>query len=352
MDVQAIVAGVSPLESVPRQHMRELSVHAPAHHATVVSAAPATSDVAATLSTQIAAPDLARLSAILEPHSSSEVAAHITELTQDATLALAEGDRTRALANLNEIAAVDPRTIAVLAPEQLLQPIRPEVDHLLNRLTTVAKMDAEGWLTQADEALETPDRAPLPDWQTKPATLLEVAHRLYDAGGYTNYVRSADLAQTIINPAAVAYSPFMEQYAASLATKPADAAIRLENEEILPKKPTLPTAAETFSALRGAAMPRVQVLWRRAPLLVLLLGWLTTGLIAGPTAILLRALWPEIWPASLIDFGFEVWGIGFLALVCFGFYARIRDVRFNRAATAQISVLGKPIVSTASIVHE
>ncbi len=257
MDVQAIVAGVSPLESLPRQHMREMSAQAPPHHANVVPAAP-TSDVAATLSTQIAAPDLARLDAILQPHSSSEVAAHITELTQDAALALAEGDRPRALANLNEIAAVDPRTIAALAPEQALQPIRSEVDQLLNRLTTVAKMDAEGWLAQADQALETPGHSAVTDWQTRPATLLEAAHRLYESGGYTNYVRSADLAQTLVNPAAVAYSPFLEQYAASQATKPADAAIRPENEEILSNEARLSkkaSLAERFGN-RYRASPR------------------------------------------------------------------------------------------------
>jgi hypothetical protein len=352
MEIQAIGAAVTPLESAPVQHVRELSAHAPAHHATAPPAPPAASDVATALATQIAIPDLARLTAILQPNSSSEVAAHITELTQDTTSALAQGNRTRALANLNEIAALDPRTIAVLAPDEVLQPIRPEVDQLLNRLTTVAKMDAEGWLTQADQALETPGHTAITDWQTKPATLLEAAHRLYESGGYTNYVRSADLAQTLVDPAAVAYSPFLEEYAASLATKAADPAIRPENEELLPKKPALPSAAETFTALRGAAMPRVQVLWNRAPLLVLLLGWLTAGLIAGPAAILLRGLWPEIWPASLVDFGFEVWGIGFLALVCFGFYARVRTIAFSRSATTQISVLPKPTVSAASIVHE
>ena len=43
--------------------------------------------------------------------------------------------------------------------------------------------------------------------------------------------------------------------------------------------------------------------------------------------IMLRAIWPDVVPASLIDFGFHVWGTGFLGLVCFGFYARIRDIR-------------------------
>lgn len=328
MQVQSIGPAVSPLESAPVQQLRELSAHAPARHlpASVQAGSPG-DDLAATLTSQIAAPDLARLNAILQPNRSSEVAAHITELTQDTALALNEGDRTRALANLNEIAAADPHTVAVMAPDRVLQSIRPEVDQMLNRLTTVAKMDAEGWLAQADEAVETAGNATLTAWQSKPETLLQVAHHLYEAGGYTNYVRSADLAQNIVNPSAVAYSPFLEEYAKSPQTQPAAAPVKTENEEILPKKPTLPTAAETFQAVRKTAMPRLQQLWNRAPLLALLLAWLGAGLAAGPAAVLLRAIWPDILPASLIDFGFQVWATGFLGLVCFGFYARIRDVR-------------------------
>lgn len=328
MQVESIGAAVGPVAGAPVAHVREMSTHVPAHHlAGSPTPAPAANDVVATLTSQIAAPDLARLTTILQPNRSSEVSAQVTTLTQDTTAALSEGDRTRAITNLNQIAALDPRTIAVLAPEEVLQPIRPEVDYMLNRLTTVAKMDAEGWLAQADQAIETRGSAVLTDWQSKPETVLEVAHRFYDAGGYTNYVRSSDLAQSIVNPSALAYSPFLEQYAAAVATQPSAAPVRPENEELLPKKPTLPDVGRTVAAVRERMMPRLQILWYRAPLLVLLLGWFAAGLIAGPTAILLRGLWPEVVPASLVDFGFDVWGLGFLGLVCFGFYARVRHIR-------------------------
>ena len=32
---------------------------------------------------------------------------------------------------------------------------------------------------------------------------------------------------------------------------------------------------------------------------------------------------------TLIDTGFDVWGVGFLALIAFGFYMRVRKVRFR-----------------------
>ena len=72
---------------------------------------------------------------------------------------------------------------------------------------------------------------------------------------------------------------------------------------------------------------RVEVLWRRAPLLVLLLAWLAIGTAAGLASLVQRKVWPDAWPPWLADAGFSFWGLGFLALVLFGFYARVRNVR-------------------------
>lgn len=329
MQVQPIAARVTALENVFLERVAEVSARA-AHPLPPEAAPlkpPSPQDVTDPLFSEIAAPDIPRLSTLLEPHLSSEIAAHVTDLTHDATVALAQGDRSRALTDLQEIAAVDPQTLAVLAPEQALRPIRPQIDHLMHRLTTVAKMDAEGWLAQADEALEAPGHpSQLPNWQTRPETLLHVAHRLFDSGGYSNYVRSSGLAQTVLN-SPLAYSPFIEQYAESLAPRPASSSLRVPKHELPSKKPLLATVAKTWAALRSTSAPRLQTLWRRAPLLVLFSGWLGAGLVAGPVSMLLRAGWPESGAASLIHLGFEVWALGFLALVGFGFYARVRDLR-------------------------
>lgn len=72
---------------------------------------------------------------------------------------------------------------------------------------------------------------------------------------------------------------------------------------------------------------RVAVLWNRAPLLVLLLAWLAIGTAGGLASLMQRAVWPEAWPSWLVDAGFSLWGLGFLALVLFGFYVRVRNVR-------------------------
>ncbi len=328
MEVLPIGSGISPVENVELHHTRELS-GSPSHAADPQRAPflPSATDSASALISEIAAADIPKLTALLEHGPPPKVATHVNDLTHDTTLALMQSDTTRALANVKEIATIDPNTLAVLEPEKVLEPIRAEVDQVLNRLTTVAKIDAEGWLSHADDAVEAPGHTSIPNWQTKPETLLHVAHRLFDSGGYANYVHSADLAKTILNYSPLDYSPWPAQYAQSLGPKPEAATARLVGGELLRKRPAIATAHKAFTAARKAASPRLQTLWRRAPLLILLLGWLTIGLVAGPASILLRTLAPASWSASLIDFSFEIWAVGFLALVCFGFYARIRNVR-------------------------
>jgi hypothetical protein len=325
MQVQTTSAAVNPPEDLALLPLRELAAFAPGHHSPQPLAPPSGQDVSSVLSTEIAGSDLPRLAALLEPHRSVELVAQTHELVHDTEQALAQGDRTRAFANLSQMAATDPRTLAVIAPEKLLESIRPEVDHVLNRLTTVARMDAEGWLSQADHAVETSAHPADLNWQTKPETILNVAHRLFDSGGYTNYVRSADVAQSLLNSGPAPYSPFLAQYAESLSPKPAAALQQLEDDEPVPHAPILDAVGQTAAALKTAAIPSLLLAWKRAPLLVLLLSWLGSGLVAGPVSILVRAIWPHA--STLIDFGFEVWALGFLALVGFGFYARIRDIR-------------------------
>jgi hypothetical protein len=43
----------------------------------------------------------------------------------------------------------------------------------------------------------------------------------------------------------------------------------------------------------------------------------------------LHFVWPADYPSSFIDSGFAIWGLGFLALIAFGFYVRVRRVRFR-----------------------
>ena len=78
------------------------------------------------------------------------------------------------------------------------------------------------------------------------------------------------------------------------------------------------------SFLWGRWAQRIGELWRRAPLLVLLLGWLAAGLLGGSSYATLQSWWPQPWLQPVFAPAFEIWGVGFLALIGFGFYSRVR----------------------------
>jgi hypothetical protein len=55
------------------------------------------------------------------------------------------------------------------------------------------------------------------------------------------------------------------------------------------------------------------------------LAWLAAGFSGGCISVALRKYWPQT--ESLVAGGFEVWAVGFLALIAFGFFARVRNIR-------------------------
>ncbi len=265
----------------------------------------------------IAEADIAKLTAILEPIRPAETATRVENLSRDATTAMVQGNVAGAIGNLNEIAALDPQTIEALRTDPVWAPVRAEIDHLLNHFTGVAKLEAEGSLARATQFFEMTGGKILPNWKTQPATLIEAAHRLFDAGGYVNYIRSADLSRAIVE-----YSPWMLTYSEAAARR-----LGIGCDSLASNRALQANLEKSWMSIRKGAQSRLQVLWMRAPLLVLLLAWLGLGLVVGPLSILLRTLSPDNWPASMIDGFYQVWGIGFLALVGLGFYARVRRVR-------------------------
>lgn len=96
--------------------------------------------------------------------------------------------------------------------------------------------------------------------------------------------------------------------------------------DVMPVREATDSAGRRWTGLGSSAWSGTRRLWTRAPLLVLLLGWLAAGLCTGTAAILFAA------SAAPVNAIFEVWAIGFLAIVCFGFYARVRSIQFPRRA--------------------
>lgn len=267
-------------------------------------------------------PDLARLAAILEPLSSPQAAAQITELVQSVITAAAAGDVGRVLSELGHLAAASPVRAEVVRAEPVLEPMRAQVDSLLARLAQVARLDAEARVSQASHLVEQAGIQKLSGWDARPETLLLLATRLLEDGGHVNSVRASQLAQMIVEtaqwaPAAIP-APFED-------STPARFGLPIEP---LTGGPIRTAFSRSWDAVRKQAPGRLRVLWRRAPLLILLLAWLAVGIVGGAASWLWRMVAPDAWPAALAASGFDLWALGFLALVVFGFYMRVRNVRF------------------------
>jgi hypothetical protein len=194
---------------------------------------------------------------------------------------------------LLDVAALDSTKLA-----QILQSVEPQVaaDHpQAHQVTIVAKLNAEMKLDQAEQAIDLAGGRKLTQWETTPQTLLHLGQRLYSAGGHANYLRAAALAETI-QSAYWGATLIHDQTASPMR-------VSFRKEGGLPR--TWAFAMASFKKLPE----RVRLLWRRAPLLVLLLTWLAVGIFGG---------------ILFSGFGFEFWALGFLALVGFGFYRTIR----------------------------
>jgi hypothetical protein len=272
---------------------------------------------------ELAVADLAKLAQILQPPVQPDRVARVDQLIQETVTAIRSDRREWAVGRFIEAVTTDPGRTDELRSLPDIEPIRNTVEQLLVRLTNVAKMDAETKLATAEQVIESAGWQKLPHWETAPTALIQIGHRLLEAGGYGNYIRTAELANTL-------QSAF---WAASIQAPPdIPPAVGIKKEDT-PMKRTgagpaaLALAQYSWEALRQKLPPRAQNLWRRAPLLVLLGAWFFIGLFGGVFSAVAKLVWPDSWIVAASDFGFEIWALGFLALVGFGFYATISKRR-------------------------
>jgi hypothetical protein len=126
-----------------------------------------------------------------------------------------------------------------------------------------------------------------------PRAVLALANQFIATGQIPNYLRAAEIGRVVIS--------WYDE--ASLAS------FRLDAEAAaLYRRPSL--------RMRFYAM--VGTIWRRAPLLLLLIGWLLSG---GFAALLVRIIGVPGYKTAL---AFEIWAIGFPALAVFQFVVTIR----------------------------
>lgn len=273
------------------------------------------------VSSALSEPDLARLSAMLQPSQNPQNAALTSDLLQAAIQEAAAGELERALQQITRLTTLDPQNADGVRSEPGLQAIRPQIESALSKLANVAQLDAETRVGQATELVESGAVKVVPGWEADAGALVAIASRFLESGGHGNFVRATQIAQTVID--AVHWAPV-----AAPTVGPTAFAGRTQRVG-QPSAPGLlgPSLQRSWSAFRKRMPARVEVLWRRAPLLVLLLAWLAIGTAGGLASLVQRKVWPDAWPSWFIEAGFSFWGLGFLALVLFGFYVRVRNVR-------------------------
>ena len=146
---------------------------------------------------ELAVSDLLKLTQILQPTLPPERVAKVEQLVHEIGQAIREDRREWAVGRFIEAATTDPARVEELRANPEFEPIRANVDVLLNRLSNVAKMDAETKLAVTETTLETGGWQKLPHWETAPEALVQIGHRLIEAGGYANFVRTSELATTL-----------------------------------------------------------------------------------------------------------------------------------------------------------
>ena len=266
---------------------------------------------------EIAPADLTRLSPILRFSESDAAHAPTDPALREAIFAVEEGRFEQAIGFLASAITRDPSSADGLRERPEFAPIRASLDQLLNRVAQVSRIRAESDLARIEHSLDQAGWPKLPQWETRPEVLVRLAQQFFEAGGYANYVRSAELAQTILQSAY--WEAFIPQ---PPPLSPAQQAL-IDND----LEAAIAPAPPLWKTLYEEAPVVLRVLWQRAPLLVLFFAWLTIGSAAGLIYALIRAfsLAPSLRP--LADTGFSLWGLGFLGLVVFGFYARVRTRR-------------------------
>jgi len=150
---------------------------------------------------ELAAADLLKLTQILQPERTPEIAAQLADLLNQTVRAIADGRIEYAIGRLAEVATLDPAHADDLRSAPALEAIRPNVDRLLGQLTSVAKVEAESKLSQAEGTLHQSGVPKLLSPDIRPEALVHAARTLFETGGYANYLRTSELSQAVIRSA-------------------------------------------------------------------------------------------------------------------------------------------------------
>ena len=274
------------------------------HVAAPEVSSPVTDSVDTSLAQLSSAPIARLISGIESSHPVPDPAVENILLHTVAT-AIINANLPVAIAILTELVQRTPERMETLAAEPLLSPMRAQVQSLLVRVTSAAKVEAEVRLAMATQAVESAKgHSPRPgDWN--PREILPVATHLIESGRYPNLLLATNMSQAVIN-----------YYGGVELPSPTPLVQRrgrdLQNpSNIIGQAQWAGAAVGIYREITGL----LKKVWRQSPSLMLLIIWVMLGLIAAiATGI-------ELWSFEL---SMEVWGAGSAGLLGYGTYHKLR----------------------------
>jgi hypothetical protein len=251
----------------------------------------------------IAGPQISQLLNLVEQTREAQDPRVLDAMLRKAVVAVHSHNLPGAFTAITELVTLNPeRGAQIVNDSAALAPVRSEVKDLLHRLTLTARLQAEQTLSAATLAVETAPQRGGHAHGLHPQDILALARHFFDSGQHINYVRAAELAQMVL-----AYYPVPVAGVRSAGRS------NLLNEALDSLSGAFKPAARTRPP---HALHRLKALWRRAPLLILLAGWLSIGLIGAFISLL---------AGSASQAPVEIWATGFLVLVGFQFIVTVRN---------------------------
>ncbi len=213
------------------------------------------------------------------------------------------GDVVKALVHLELAFGANPLYTAHAASDPALEHLQAEAGSIANRLAVTARFQAESQIEAAAHALgEAVLVKPNQDLR-EPELLLLSARAFLNTGLYLGYFNAAQAAQR---------------------------SLTITRNTLANGTPGPGVAARQGWAGKGAKPVPGQILckfhklWRRLPLLALLIAWFFLGLACGFLGFIVRIIIPEaagsVWYSTI----YSTWGLGLLVLAAIGAMGGIR----------------------------
>jgi hypothetical protein len=216
---------------------------------------------------------------------------------QLARTAAATGDHTATLQHLEQSILAHPAYSQAVQQDPAFDAVRGDVRDMVGRLNVLGRIRAEAAIQEAGATLESIRASDVTGRMPHAQAYLDLAQAHFESACYAGYVIATQAA-------------LLAQQAAS-------------GSKVTPPAPMAPISSKAvLRPVTRAARHTAHRLWQTLPLLVILLGWLFAGILAGVASLPFQ----QGAIAELRQSLFPIWGMGLLAMVLVGFVRSIRRI--------------------------